>query len=74
MTHTDRILVALAAEPWSSAADIRDDVGGTASSVSRTLRRLYEEGRAERQLARHPRGARRVWLYRFVGTVPEHLL
>jgi predicted transcriptional regulator len=73
-TLTDRVWLALDAEPWSTAADIADELGARPSSISNILQNMVMCGRAERVRSRRNSSVARVWSYRIVATVPEHLL
>ena len=73
-TLTDRVWLALDAEPWSTAADLAEDLGARPSSISNILQNMVMCGRAERVRARRKTSVARVWSYRLVGNVPEHLL
>ena len=71
-TLTDRVWLALDAEPWSTAADIAEELGARASSVGNILQNMVKCGRAERVRSRRNSTVARVWSYRIVANV-EHL-
>ena len=73
-TLTDRVWLALDAEPWSTAADLADDLGARPSTVSNILQNMVISGRAERIRSRRSSSVQRVWSYRLVLPVPGHLL
>ncbi len=73
-TLTDRVVLALAEEPWSTARDLADELGARQVSVACILLDLYMRRRAERVMGRRRGSRQRVWSYRLVGAVPEHLL
>ena len=73
-TLTDRVWLALDAEPWSTAADLAEDLGARPSSISNILQNMVMCGRAERVRSRRNSSVQRVWSYRLVIPVPEHLL
>lgn len=73
-TLTDRVWLALDAEPWSTAADLAEDLGARPSSISNILQNMVICGRAERVRARRKSSVQRVWSYRLVLPVPGHLL
>lgn len=73
-TLTDRVWLALDAEPWSTAADLAEDLGARPSSISNILQNMVICGRAERIRSRRSSSVQRVWSYRLVIQVPEHLL
>ena len=73
-TLTDRVWLALDAEPWSTAADLAEDLGARPSSLRNILQTMVSSGRAERIRSRRSSSVQRVWSYRLVGNVPEHLL
>ncbi len=72
-TLTDRVWLALDAEPWSTAADIADELGARASSVGNILQNMARCGRAERMRSRRNSSVARVWSYRLVVNA-DHLL
>jgi predicted transcriptional regulator len=71
-TLTDRVWLALDAEPWSTAADIAEELGARASSVGNILQNMVICGRAERVRSRRNSSVQRVWSYRLLANV-EHL-
>ncbi len=71
-TLTDRVWLALDAEPWSTAKDLADELGARPSSNSTILQTMVTSGRAERVRSRRNSSVARVWSYRIVGNV-EHL-
>ena len=71
-TLTDRVWLALDAEPWSTAADIAEELGARASSVGNILQNMVICGRAERVRSRRNSSVARVWSYRLLANV-EHL-
>lgn len=73
LTLTDRLVLAMDAEPWSSARELADETGGSLISVCAILQELARRGVAERQKSPRQGPTRRVWLYRLVDLVPEHL-
>jgi len=72
-TLTDRVWLALDAEPWSTAADIAEELGARPSSISNILQNMVTSGRAERVRSRRNSSVQRVWSYRLL-TSAEHLL
>jgi len=72
-TLTDRVWLALDAEPWSTAADLADELGARTSSISNILQNMVLCGRAERVRSRRNSSVQRVWSYRLLGNA-EHLL
>jgi predicted transcriptional regulator len=71
-TLTDRVWLALDAEPWSTAADIAEELGARASSVGNILQNMVKCSRAERMRSRRNSSVARVWSYRLVANA-EHL-
>lgn len=71
-TLTDRVWLALDAEPWSTAKDLADELGARQSSISNILQNMVTCGRAERMRSRRNSSVARVWSYRLVANV-EHL-
>ena len=74
LTTTDRLVLAMEAEPWSSARELADEVGASIITVCAVLQELCRRGVAMRQKSPRQGPTRRVWLYRLAGEVPEHLL
>jgi predicted transcriptional regulator len=71
-TLTDRVWLALDAEPWSTAADVAEELGARPSSVGNILQNMVICGRAERVRSRRNSSVARVWSYRLLANV-EHL-
>jgi DNA-binding MarR family transcriptional regulator len=58
----------------STAKDLADELDARPSSISSILQNMVKCGRAERVRSRRNSSVARVWSYRIVATVPEHLL
>lgn len=70
----ERLAAALAAEPWSTSAELAAELGEPARAVEIWLRAWRATGRVERQVQWCRRTRRRVSVWRLVGDAPASTL
>lgn len=74
LTTTDRLIIALGEEPWSSARELADEVDAPLVTVCAVLQALVHRGVVTRRKGERGGPERRVYRYQLIGEVPEHLL
>lgn len=74
LTTTDRLIVALGEEPWSSARELAEEVEAPLVTVCAILQALVYRGIVLRKKGERGGPERRVYRYQLVGEVPEYLL